>query len=145
VERPRPLSRRRRRALISQAAPLRNGSYSLVDFEDEFLFNYARPEMTVAEYQQHPVYFKQTVVGPARVAGSILDRARNARSTVKELRSAMDLPTPSQRRGAPRCTRRLLRQHPAPTPTTMRTSDQFDMLNGAAPIASPGNSSAKKR
>jgi hypothetical protein len=31
---------------ISQAAPQRNGSYNLVDFDDEFLFNYVREGIT---------------------------------------------------------------------------------------------------
>ncbi len=31
---------------VGQAAPQRNGSYTLVQFRDEFLFNYSRPDIT---------------------------------------------------------------------------------------------------
>jgi hypothetical protein len=112
---------------ISQAAPLRNGSYSLVDFEDEFLFNYARPEMTEQNLNNILVYFKQTVVGPARVAGSILV-VHETLDQVKELRSAW-IYNPGQRRV--RRAPDVSYDNPGTNADNMRTSDQFDMLNGA--------------
>jgi len=112
---------------ISQAAPLRNGSYSLVDFEDEFLFNYARPEMTEQNLNNILVYFKQTVVGPARIAGSILV-VHETLDQVKELRSAW-IYNPGQRRV--RRAPDVSYDNPGTNADNMRTSDQFDMLNGA--------------
>jgi hypothetical protein len=112
---------------ISQAAPLRNGSYSLVDFEDEFLFNYARPEITEPTLNNILVYFKQTVVGPARVAGSILV-VHETLDQVKELRSAW-IYNPGQRRV--RRAPDVSYDNPGTNADNMRTSDQFDMLNGA--------------
>jgi hypothetical protein len=112
---------------ISQAAPLRNGSYSLVDFEDEFLFNYARPEMTEQDLNNILVFFKQSVVGPARVAGSILV-VHETLDQVKELRSAW-IYNPGQRRV--RRAPDVSYDNPGTNADNMRTSDQFDMLNGA--------------
>ncbi|HTZ20712.1 MAG TPA: DUF1329 domain-containing protein [Opitutaceae bacterium] len=112
---------------ISQAAPLRNGSYSLVDFEDEFLFNYVRPDITEQTLNNILVYFKQTVVGPARVAGSILV-VHETLDQVKELRSAW-IYNPGQRRV--RRAPDVSYDNPGTNADNMRTSDQFDMLNGA--------------
>ena len=112
---------------ISQATPLRSGSYSLVDFEDEFLYNYARPEIDEKELGNILVYFKQSVVGPARVAGSILV-VHETLDQVKELRSSW-IYNPGQRRV--RRAPDVSYDNPGTNADSMRTSDQFDMFNGA--------------
>ena len=71
---------------IAQAAPTRSGSYNLVQFEDEFLFNYARPDVTAAQLENILVYYKQAVTAPARQAGTIL-LAHETIDQVKEKRS----------------------------------------------------------
>jgi Protein of unknown function (DUF1329) len=50
---------------ISQAAPQRNGSYTLVDFEDEFLFNYVREGIQEKDLDNVLIYFKQAVTAPS--------------------------------------------------------------------------------
>lgn len=112
---------------ISQAAPLRNGSYSLVEFEDEFWFKYMQPGMTEKDLDNTIVFFKQNVRAPARLAGSIL-LVRETLDQVKEQRSAWVYNTGQRRvRRAPN----VAYDNPGTAADGMRTSDQFDMYNGA--------------
>ena len=112
---------------ISQAAPQRNGSYNLVDFEDEFLFNYCRPDITEADLNNTLIYFKQAVVAPARLAGTIL-LAHETMDQVKEPRRAW-----VYNAGRRRVTRapNVAYDNPGTAADGQRTSDQFDMFNGA--------------
>ena len=58
---------------IDQAAVERGGGYQLVKFDDEFLFNYTRPDVTAKELEATNtlLYYKQAVTAPARLAGTI--------------------------------------------------------------------------
>jgi len=112
---------------IGQAAPTRGGSYTLVQFEDEFLFNYARPDVTAAQLDNILVYYKQAVTAPARQAGQIL-LAHETLDQVKEKRSAWVYNAGQRRvRRAPD----VAYDNPGTSADGMRTSDQFDMYNGA--------------
>lgn len=114
---------------IAQAAPLPNGSYTLVQFEDEFLFNYTRPDMTVDELERDNtlIFFKQTVLSPPRLAGTIL-LAQETMDQVKEKRRAWVYNT-----GRRRVTRApdVAYDNPGTASDGQRTTDQFDMFNGA--------------
>ncbi|MBI2510547.1 MAG: DUF1329 domain-containing protein [Opitutae bacterium] len=118
---------------ISQAAPQRNGSYTLVDFDDEFLFNYCRDDIPETELAKQVVsdnvliYFKQAVTAPARLAGSIL-LVHETMDQVKEKRRAW-LYNAGQRRV--RLAPSIEYDNPGTAADNMRTSDQFDMFNGA--------------
>lgn len=112
---------------IAQAAPQRNGSYQLVDFEDEFLFNYTRDGITEGDLNNVLIYFKQAVTSPARLAGSILV-VHETMDQVKEPRKAWLYNTGQRRvRRAPN----VAYDNPGTAADGMRTSDQFDMFNGA--------------
>jgi hypothetical protein len=112
---------------IAQAAPTRGGSYTLVQFEDEFLFNYARAGLTTAQLENILVYYKQAIVAPARQAGTIL-LAHETLDQVKEKRSVWVYNTGQRRvRRAPD----VAYDNPGTAADGMRTSDQFDMYNGA--------------
>ncbi len=112
---------------ISQAAPQRNGSNTLVDFEDEFLFNYVREGIKEADLDNVLIYFKQAVTAPARLAGSILV-VHETMDQVKEPRRAWIYNTGQRRvRRAPN----VAYDNPGTAADGMRTSDQFDMFNGA--------------
>ncbi|MFI5337057.1 MAG: DUF1329 domain-containing protein [Opitutales bacterium] len=118
---------------ISQAAPQRDGSYTLVDFEDEFLFNYVRNDLPETDLIKLLVsdnvllYFKQTVTAPARLAGSILV-VQETMDQVKEPRRAWVYNVGQRRvRRAPN----IAYDNPGTAADGMRTSDQFDMFNGA--------------
>ncbi|WP_415907240.1 DUF1329 domain-containing protein [Oleiharenicola sp. Vm1] len=118
---------------ISQAAPQRNGSYTLVDFDDEFLFNYVRDDISEADLAKQIqsdnvlIYFKQAVTAPARLAGSIL-LVHETMDQVKEKRRAW-LYNAGQRRV--RLAPSIEYDNPGTAADNMRTSDQFDMFNGA--------------
>lgn len=118
---------------IAQAAPQRDGSYNLVQFEDEFLFNYCRDDIPPAELAKQVVtdnvliYFKQAVTAPARLAGSIL-LVHETLDQVKEKRRAW-VYNAGQRRV--RLAPSVEYDNPGTAADGMRTSDQFDMFNGA--------------
>ena len=112
---------------ISQAAPQRNGSYTLVDFQDEFLFNYVRDGITEKDLDNVLIYFKQAVTAPARLAGTILI-VHETMDQVKEPRQAWVYNAGQRRvRRAPN----VAYDNPGTASDGMRTSDQFDMFNGA--------------
>ncbi len=118
---------------IAQAAPQANGSYSLVQFEDEFLFNYSRDDIPRADLIRSVitdnvlVYYKQAVVSPPRLAGTIL-LAQETLDQVKEKRRAW-----VYNAGRRRVTRAPDVAYDAPGTASdgQRTNDQFDMFNGA--------------
>lgn len=112
---------------IGQAAPNRGGNYTMVDFEDEFLFNYVREGMTPENLDNVLIYFKQTVTSPPRLAGTIL-LAHETMDQIKEPRRAWVYNTGRRRVSrAPN----VAYDNPGTAADGMRTSDQFDMYNGA--------------
>lgn len=112
---------------IGQAAPTRGGSYTMVDFEDEFLFNYTREGITAGDLDNVLIYFKQAVVSPPRLAGTIL-LAHETMDQVKEPRRAWVYNVGRRRVSrAPN----VAYDNPGTAADGMRTSDQFDMYNGA--------------
>jgi len=113
--------------VIDQAAPTRSGSYTMVQFEDEFYVLYTLEGMTEEKLQNKILMFKQTVVAPARLAGGIL-LVHESLNQVVEHRSAW-LYNPGQRRV--RRAPNVAYDNPGTASDAMRTSDQFDMFNGA--------------
>jgi hypothetical protein len=112
---------------IGQAAPTRGGSYTLVTFHDEFYMQYSMAGMTEADLNNRILFFKQEVMAPARLAGGIL-LVGETLDQVKEHRNAW-LYNPGQRRV--RRAPNVAYDNPGTAADAMRTSDQFDMYNGA--------------
>ncbi len=112
---------------IAQAAPTRSGSYTLVQFHDEFYMRYSMAGMKEADLDNKILFFKQEVVAPARLAGGIL-LVQESMNQVKEHRSAW-LYNPGQRRV--RRAPNVAYDNPGTAADGMRTSDQLDMFNGA--------------
>jgi len=112
---------------IAQAAPTRGGKYTLVQFYDEFYLLYSIKGMTEADLNNKILFFKQEVTAPARLAGGIL-LVHETLNQVKEHRSAW-LYNPGQRRV--RRAPNVAYDNPGTASDSMRTSDQFDMFNGA--------------
>ncbi len=110
-----------------QAVPTRSGNYTMVVFEDEFNVVYSQEGQTEESLQNKILYFKQKVVAPARLAGGIL-LVHETLDQVKEPRSAW-LYNPGQRRV--RRAPNVAYDNPGTASDGMRTSDQFDMFNGA--------------
>jgi len=112
---------------VAQAAPTRGGTYTLVDFDEEFLFNYYLEGMTAEKLGNTVFFFKQEVKSPPRLAGSIL-LVRETIDQVKEPRNAW-VYNPGQRRV--RRAPNIAYDNPGTASDGMRTSDQLDMFNGA--------------
>jgi hypothetical protein len=112
---------------IAQAAPTRGGKHTLVQFSDEFFLLYSMDGMTEADLNNKILFFKQEVTAPARLAGGIL-MVHETMNQVKEHRSAW-LYNPGQRRV--RRAPNVAYDNPGTAADGMRTSDQFDMFNGA--------------
>jgi hypothetical protein len=112
---------------IGQAAPTRGGKFTLVQFHDEFFMLYSMEGKTEADLNNTILFFKQRVMAPARLAGGIL-LVRESLNQVKEHRQAW-LYNPGQRRV--RRAPNVAYDNPGTAADAMRTSDQFDMYNGA--------------
>ncbi|MFT6976642.1 MAG: hypothetical protein ACJAZA_000342 [Shewanella psychromarinicola] len=113
----------------SQAAPMSNGSYTLVETAEAIRFEYSRPEVTLDKLKETNTlfYFKQVVTQPARLAGTAL--------LVKETMDQEALPRQAWTYNTGQ---RRVRKAPNvafDTPGTvsdgLRTTDDFDMFNGS--------------
>jgi len=112
---------------ITQAAPTRGGNFTLVEFYDEFLFNFAIKDPAEVEEDNTLLFLRQTVTAPARLAGSIL-LVHETLDQIKEPRRAWTYNVGQRRvRRAPN----VAYDNPGTASDGMRTSDQFDMFNGA--------------
>jgi hypothetical protein len=112
---------------ISQAAMTRGGDYTLVEFDDEFSLIYSQEGMTEEKLQNRILLFKQEVTAPARLAGNVL-LVHETLNQVTEPRAAW-VYNPGQRRV--RRAPNVAYDNPGTASDSLRTSDQFDMFNGA--------------
>jgi len=112
---------------IGQAPVTAGGSYTLVKFKDEFLFQYMLPGMTEAGLNNIIIYFIQETTAPARLAGEIL-LVHETLDQSKENRKAW-VYNPGQRRV--RRAPNVAFDNPGTNADNLRTSDQFDMYNGS--------------
>lgn len=111
----------------AQASPTRSGNYTLVRIDDEFLFNYALDGQTEENLNNVLAYYRQKVVAPARLAGSLLV-VHETIDQVKEPRRAWTYNVGQRRvRRAPN----VAYDNPGTAADGLRTSDQLDMYNGA--------------
>src|SRR5439155_7056209 len=94
---------------------------------DEFLFQYALPDMTEAALNNIIIYFIQETTEPARLAGEIL-LVHETLDQSKENRRAW-IYNPGQRRV--RRAPNVAFDNPGTNADNLRTSDQFDMYNGS--------------
>ena len=113
--------------LIGQAPVTAGGGYTLVRFKDEFLFQYALPDITEAALNNIIIYFIQETTEPARLAGEIL-LVHETLDQAKENRKAW-IYNPGQRRV--RRAPNVAFDNPGTNADNLRTSDQFDMYNGS--------------
>jgi len=112
---------------INQAAVTASGKYALVKLEDEFLFQYVKEGVSLAALNNILLYFKQSVKAPARLAGGVL-LVFETFNQVKEPRHAW-VYNPGQRRV--RRAPNISYDNPGTASDGLRTSDDFDMFNGA--------------
>ena len=113
--------------LVTQATPQANGSYSLVYFQDQFVFRDKMKDYDPANPGNILFYFKQKVTAPARLAGGVL-LVHETLDQVKEPRSAWVYNAGQRRvRRAPQ----VSYDGPGTSADGLRTSDNLDMYNGA--------------
>jgi Protein of unknown function (DUF1329) len=112
---------------IGQAPVTAGGSYTLVNFKEEFYFLYYEPGMTEAGLNNILLFFTQETTAPARLAGEVLlvqetlDQARESR------RAWVYNPGQRRVRRAPN----VAFDNPGTNADNQRTADQFDMYNGS--------------
>ena len=112
---------------IGQAPVTAGGTYNLVEFKDEFLFQYSVAGITEAALNNIIAYFIQETTQPARLAGEIL-LVHETLDQSKENRKAW-VYNPGQRRV--RRAPNVAFDNPGTNADNLRTSDQFDMYNGS--------------
>ncbi len=112
-----------------QAAVTRDGSYNVVMFRDELMQTYMQEGMTPEELESSNImfYFKQWVISPARLAGTALLVHESIDQKLKP-RQAWTYNTGQRRvRRAPN----VAYDAPGTAADGLRTTDDFDMFNGA--------------
>ena len=112
-----------------QATPLRDGSYTLVKFRDELDQLYTKKGTKPEDLERNNMlfYFKQWVISPARLAGTAL-LVHETLDQVKKPRQAWTYNTGQRRvRRAPN----VAYDAPGTAADGLRTTDDFDMYNGA--------------
>lgn len=112
---------------IAQAPMTRGGKYTLVKFDDEFSLIYSQEGMSEEQLKNRILLFRQEVTAPARLAGNVL-LVHETLDQVKEPRAAW-VYNPGQRRV--RRAPNVAYDNPGTAADSLRTSDQFDMFNGA--------------
>ncbi|WP_278620626.1 DUF1329 domain-containing protein [Ectopseudomonas oleovorans] len=115
------------RRLVTQATPQANGSFSLVYFQEEFVFRDALTDYDSSKSSNVLFYFKQRVTAPSRLAGNVL-LVHETLDQVKEPRLAW-LYNAGQRRV--RRAPQVSYDGPGTAADGLRTSDNLDMYNGA--------------
>ncbi len=112
---------------ITQMAVQSNGSYSPVVFHDEFTFRANLQGVDTSKASNVMFYFKQRVTAPSRLAGNVL-LVHETIDQVKEPRLAWVYNAGQRRvRRAPQ----VAYDGPGTAADGLRTSDNFDMYNGA--------------
>lgn len=112
-----------------QATPQRNGSYSIIKFKDEIDFIYNKKGTKPEDLEKSNIlfYFKQWVTSPARLAGTAL-LVHETINQIKKPRQAWTYNTGQRRvRRAPN----VAYDAPGTAADGLRTTDDFDMFNGA--------------
>jgi hypothetical protein len=112
---------------VGQAPMTAGGGYTLVNFKEEFYFQYYEPGMTESALNNILLYFTQETTAPARLAGEVL-LVQETLDQAKEPRRAW-VYNPGQRRV--RRAPNVAFDNPGTNSDNLRTADQFDMYNGS--------------
>src|SRR5688572_1260288 len=111
----------------NQAAPTASGAFTLVKLREELLGLYYKPGNTSESINNILLYFKQEVLGPARLAGQVLlvHETLNAKAAPRQAW----VYNPGQRRV--RRAPNVAYDNPGTASDGLRTNDMTDMFNGA--------------
>ena len=110
-----------------QAPMTAGGGYTLVNFKEEFYFQYYQPGMTEAGLNNLLLFFTQETTAPARLAGEVL-LVQETLDQAREQRRAW-IYNPGQRRV--RRAPNVAFDNPGTNSDNLRTSDQLDVYNGS--------------
>ena len=111
----------------NQAAPTASGAYTLTILQEDALGLYYKPGNTTENINGILLYFKQVVLGPARLAGQVL-LVHESLNSVTTPRKAW-VYNPGQRRV--RLAPNVAYDNPGTATDGLRTNDQTDTFNGA--------------
>ncbi|MDC0661768.1 DUF1329 domain-containing protein [Marinobacter sp. SS21] len=112
---------------VGQVTPQENGAYSVVKFQDELTWRAFLTDFNPDEDANVLFYFKQAITAPARLAGNVL-LVHETIDQIEEPRRAWVYNAGQRRvRRAPQ----VAYDGPGTASDGMRTSDNFDMYNGA--------------
>jgi len=112
---------------VGQVTPTEGGAYSVVKFQDEFTWRTALQDFEPNEDPNVLFYFKQAITAPARLAGNVL-LVHETIDQVAEPRRAWIYNAGQRRvRRAPQ----VAYDGPGTAADGQRTTDNFDMYNGA--------------
>ena len=112
---------------VGQVTPTESGDFSVVKFQDELTWRTYLEDYSPNEDPNVLFYFKQAITAPARLAGNVL-LVHETIDQVEEPRRAWVYNAGQRRvRRAPQ----VAYDGPGTASDGMRTSDNFDMFNGA--------------
>jgi len=112
---------------VGQVTPTEDGAFSVVTFQDELTWRTYLTDYEPGKDSNVLFYFKQAITGPARLAGNVL-LVHETIDQVAEPRRAWVYNSGQRRvRRAPQ----VAYDGPGTAADGMRTTDNFDMFNGA--------------
>ncbi|MFN3842021.1 MAG: DUF1329 domain-containing protein [Rehaibacterium terrae] len=111
----------------NQAAPTPSGAYTLVRLREEVLGLYYKPGNTSENINNILLYFKQEVLGPARLAGQVLLVHETLNAAAAPRQAWIYNPGQRRVRRAPN----VAYDNPGTASDGLRTNDMTDMFNGA--------------
>ncbi len=112
-----------------QAAPTADGDYTYIGFDESIMIDYSKPDATAKELEQSNILFrfKQKITEPTRLAGTAL-LVHETMDQIKQPRQAWTYNSGQRRvRRAPN----IAYDAPGSAADGLRTTDDFDMYNGA--------------
>jgi hypothetical protein len=112
-----------------QAVPTADGDFTYIGFDESIMIDYSDPAATAADLESSNILFrfKQEITEPARLAGTAL-LVHETMDQVKQPRQAWTYNSGQRRvRRAPN----VAYDAPGSASDGMRTTDDFDMYNGA--------------
>jgi len=111
----------------NQAAPTTSGTFTLVRLREDGLGLYYKPGNTTENINNILLYFKQEVLGPARLAGQVLLVHETLNSAAQPRQAWVYNPGQRRVRRAPN----VAYDNPGTATDGLRTNDMTDMFNGA--------------
>lgn len=111
----------------NQAAPSSSGNFTLTKVREELLGLYYKPGNTSENINNILLYFKQEVLGPARLAGQVLLVHETLNAAAAPRQAWVYNPGQRRVRRAPN----VAYDNPGTASDGLRTNDMTDMFNGA--------------